>query len=806
MKKNIPLNLELEKDSQVTTRERDTIVPSIVDSIGGTLIPKKGEGPDLRHGTHHPVLKGRILLIVTKWSYPFGGGEEFMYQSCEPSKAVGLIPVWVSFSDSANNNYKCSSARHDSDMDVFLIHASGGFTTENVEKYIRLFRPLMVHHQGVGRKLVADACQMMDIPFITGVHFWNEVIELDSECRNSKILEKSHVHGVHPDFKTLIERAGCYFYSVSPYVSEVVEKITGHTLEFKVEPASMSSRCRVNDEGWDPAQNEYVTVINFHEHKGGRTLYQILEKISPDIPFLLVKTEEGCPDFYLKIDKLLATRAELGARDRVIGRTQVVNIYRQTRVLLIPSLVDETYCRVANEGLMNGIPIITTGYGNLKYLVGSGGKIISEDKIDEWVKQIELLNRDASEYTKWRQLASGQYLKVNESRSIEEFYNMIGKVVARSNIYRIMILSPWCDQGLGIQSRNYRDILEQQGIEVSVFSIKPYDISNSESQRDPAEWLHPRIYYSENDRERVTDRELVDFVKKYRPGKCLIPETCWYRIFQMANLLKSYGVDCYAIPNIEIVRKDEIHKHETFLKILANNYLCLDIFKNYGLPVNYLGYGIDGVEFKPKRWPADQREPLKFLCIGGKNAFTRKQILEVCEAFVKAVAIVEKVAKANISLTVTIQKYCDDRIDKYKAYHFIKFIDYELKYSEILELYYSNHINIQVSKHEGLGIGFYESVSTGTPVITLATPPHNEIIIDNINGWIVPVHYRPMTDNNSGLFESAYFDTDHLADKIVEISETRESLPNLIDRLKSDFDQRLSYQQFINRFVQLLYV
>lgn len=45
------------------------------------------------------------------------------------------------------------------------------------------------------------------------------------------------------------------------------------------------------------------------------------------------------------------------------------HIYQQTRLLLIPSLVDETFCRVGYEGMMNEIPIIATSNGNLKYLL-----------------------------------------------------------------------------------------------------------------------------------------------------------------------------------------------------------------------------------------------------------------------------------------------------------------------------------------------------------------------------------------------------------------------------------------------------
>jgi glycosyltransferase involved in cell wall biosynthesis len=110
----------------------------------------------------------------------------------------------------------------------------------------------------------------------------------------------------------------------------------------------------------------------------------------------------------------------------------------------------------------------------------------------------------------------------------------------------------------------------------------------------------------------------------------------------------------------------------------------------------------------------------------------------------------------------------------------------------------------QVSKHEGLGLGFYESLQTGTPIITLDTPPHNEIIKDSINGWIIPCHHKKMTDNQDGLIESAYFNPQILADKIIEITNNKETLGNLFQKLINDYISRFDINLFINRFISSL--
>ena len=368
-----------------------------------------------------------------------------------------------------------------------------------------------------------------------------------------------------------------------------------------------------------------------------------------------------------------------------------------------------------------------------------------------------------------------------------------------------MIYTPWCDQGLGVQSRNYYNILKNAGYNVYIFSLKPY-IANSamELQKNPTEWIVDNIYYSPNDREHVKDVEVIDFVKKHNIGKCLIPETCWFRVFEIAKLLRDNFVKCYAIPNIEIVRKDEIVKHKYFYKILCNNELCKTIFNKHDImTTDYVGYGIfnNDIIFKQKQ----NTEKLNFLFIGGMNAFSRKHLLSICEGFVMAYS-----QNNNIHLTCTIQKTNaleledKEKISKYLEHCGITFIQNHLEYSDIINLYYETDISIQVSKHEGLGLGFYEALATGTPVISLDTPPHNEIIKDNINGWLIPCFYKDMTDNTNGFIQSAYFDPKILSDTMISIVNNKGQLDLLHETLKLDYDNRLSSKIFNRKFIKTL--
>ena len=93
------------------------------------------------------------------------------------------------------------------------------------------------------------------------------------------------------------------------------------------------------------------------------------------------------------------------------------------------------------------------------------------------------------------------------------------------------------------------------------------------------------------------------------------------------------NIKTYAIPNIEIVRRTEIYKHNYFYKILNNNYLCKRLLSHLSPPNVYIGYGIQNIQLQEKKFIDST---IKYLFIGGMNAFSRKHVLEVCEGFVIA--------------------------------------------------------------------------------------------------------------------------------------------------------------------------
>ncbi|MCW5770428.1 MAG: glycosyltransferase [Rhodospirillaceae bacterium] len=70
-------------------------------------------------------------------------------------------------------------------------------------------------------------------------------------------------------------------------------------------------------------------------------------------------------------------------------------IYAQTRLVLMPSIWEETFGRVVIEAQISGIPTIASDRGGLKATVGAGGIVLPFDApVERWCETIEMLMND----------------------------------------------------------------------------------------------------------------------------------------------------------------------------------------------------------------------------------------------------------------------------------------------------------------------------------------------------------------------------------------------------------------------------
>lgn len=677
-----------------------------------------------------------------------------------------------------------------------MITIPGGFTERKLYCWLRMLRPSVVHYQGALRTEIERAVHTLGLASLSGFHFWHGMIELDERRGNVRIVDKAAHHRIYDPYLHT-ERRSDVVYCPSAFFREAIEAVCGkkHARHLDiVSPMSDEHEISTLDrnDGHAPEAlfpgdsieqwpRGYVTIVNIHESKGGRLFLHLIKTLPPTIGLLGVRTDVHETALDRQIDAALRDAPSAFICGRV---SDIRRIYSRTALLLQPSECDETFCRVLVEAHCNALPTLSSDYGNLPYLHFS--KEARERCVVGTTDERPVADMSIAYYDMWRERIEREWSCLHDEndqslgalcrRNFEDMKRALDvdgsfrRVMAKASAAheerskRIALLTPWCDQGLGIQTRNYARVLRKNGYKVFVFSFMPY--TGAREQADPSEWQLDGVdvYYSPNHRESVVREELMAFVVRTRVSRAIIAETCWHRVFSMMSELRSLGVRTFAVPNVEIVRTDEIEKHRVFDTILLNNRSCERLFRNHGFPMSktaYVGYSIepgsddnvgaalDAAGSKPPLCDAHGRRVLKLLVLGGRNAVSRKYVHVLIDAFLSAVP-----AGTPMRLVATSQLECAELtalMPRIRERHGddVQLLIGNLTSSRIDELYSECDIVLQVSKHEGLGIGFFEAQRYNKPIITLDIEPHNECAPADVAWHLQPDAMIANPENNS---------------------------------------------------------
>ena len=161
-----------------------------------------------------------------------------------------------------------------------------------------------------------------------------------------------------------------------------------------------------------PEQSEYITLINLDDNKGGWILAEIASRL-PDKKFLAVRGSYSATDD--------GQHTNFPPNVTVLENTpNILNVYRQTRVLLMPSKY-ESWGRTATEAFCNGIPVISTETPGLKENCGSAGIYIkNREDLAEWVKAIKALD-DPKKYAKQSEKVRARSRELDPVKNMEDF-------------------------------------------------------------------------------------------------------------------------------------------------------------------------------------------------------------------------------------------------------------------------------------------------------------------------------------------------------------------------------------------------
>lgn len=172
---------------------------------------------------------------------------------------------------------------------------------------------------------------------------------------------------------------------------------------------------------------EFITMINPVREKGARTIYNIIKQL-PEKNFLLVEGWQRFKD--LKYNFKQFKNVTLIPR-----QDDMEKVYRQTKILLIPSVWEECFARVAIEAESNSIPVIASYIGGLKEAVGKGGILIKDYlNTSKWIEKIKELDESKNKYKLLSLQALKHASKFSSDKICKEIINICNFMVKQKEI------------------------------------------------------------------------------------------------------------------------------------------------------------------------------------------------------------------------------------------------------------------------------------------------------------------------------------------------------------------------------------
>ena len=736
---------------------------------------------DLELNFEIPEKKMKRCLSLVEWGYPpFGGGEDWLLNF---NKIISnqYDNYLICFSDPFKNEYFKNIKMIDLNY-IKIIQMEKNLIS--IIKIIKIINPDIINHQGIYRDFFMRISNILEIPFLTGFCFWQDIVKFNQPNINVNMLSNNNLEKTD-EFINIINNS--YTYVSSNFVNDIIDKLYDIKLDV-IETISLDEIFYIENSDFNT--KKYVTLINCHYNKGGYLLKYLFENLDINIPILLVNTENDTIININYLNNLITVRNKKKNINKIISeKIDIKIIYKKTRILLIPSICEETFCRVGYEGMFNNIPILSTKNGNLKYLLDNYAIFIDADNHSDWKDEIEKLYYNFTLIDSFQYKKKSNLILKNIEKKIFEKINTIKESKYKLIDKNIGLIIPWADQGLGIQGREYYITLNELGYNPFVLSFRPYHSSydNIYLQSYKEEWNYKNIIYSQNNRDNLNFEEVFNFIYKNNIKQVIIIEASFNNIFKIIFFLKLINIKVYLVINIECLRLVELNYHNIFDKILTNNVetntIISTLFKN---KCKYVGFHLNHPYFQifNKNIKINLNK-IKFCCIGGLNSITRKNIDVIIRSFYN-------IFTDNIYLDWELNVYIQgveipNIINEYSCNN-IKYYINNHSYKSIIENYHQNDIFIHMGSHEGLGLGFYESLYCGTPILTINWTPNNEIIKDNINGWLVNSTFSDIYDNDNSLINKAIISDFLLKEKIIEILTNNKNTLKIINNTIKEKD------------------
>lgn len=203
-------------------------------------------------------------------------------------------------------------------------------------------------------------------------------------------------------------------------LSEFDASITEHT--FGRSPTIVRLPVRLEEfvpDDWHP---EALTMLNPRHKKKGLDIVLALADRHEDIPFQVAGSlYDGADETALRERENVTY---LGWVD------EMRDVYRNTKLLLIPSRYQEGGPRIIAEAFANGIPVVGSDLGGIPDYVGNAGALVGEyEDVSAWEAAVRPLLDDGDRYEKVSRRARERSQLFDLNDRVREFESVLERVV-----------------------------------------------------------------------------------------------------------------------------------------------------------------------------------------------------------------------------------------------------------------------------------------------------------------------------------------------------------------------------------------
>jgi glycosyltransferase involved in cell wall biosynthesis len=354
------------------------------------------------------------IMFFAKFFYPpLGGGEYFILSVLKHLATKGFQCEAVCYTHPDPGSVFNNEVVY---WDGIKVHRFPTMNPQMIVSFLQKHKPDLVITQSYDAPVIVDIAKQLGIKTIFGTHFWRNICEVQDNFVGMLERPLESVR-IRKDLHRVFRNADKVYVN-SEYMRRAVNKYVDMNIDRIICP--IMDKKRVVSKERNP---EYVVLINPDVGKGGRLFLSLSETLPyPKIKLMNV----GFGNDLLPENKEINKEIRESLKIKSLEKTDDISkVYAMAKIILLPSLVDETFSMVALEAMANGIPVLASNLGNLKFLVTKGGKTLDPFDLFHWKEEIERLCFDDEYYSIMSKEAKERSQDFPPEEQLSKFYNMV---------------------------------------------------------------------------------------------------------------------------------------------------------------------------------------------------------------------------------------------------------------------------------------------------------------------------------------------------------------------------------------------